>query len=147
MCNVIHHRRVDGAWPSWLLSFNLYREDFDPAWWPDSRGKGILCEISNRHSQTQGAASLPRSWWVWNVLQNAHCIGNFFMSAERSNNFMPRLHFETRLKKFHIAWQIYLHFMSHILDCWEGMVVCSGSVVVTAYDSESGRPGLNPEGG
>ena len=25
--------------------------------------------------------------------------------------------------------------------------VCSGSVVVTAYDSESGRPGSNPEWG
>ena len=25
--------------------------------------------------------------------------------------------------------------------------VCSGSVVVTAYDSESGRPGANPEWG
>ena len=27
------------------------------------------------------------------------------------------------------------------------MCMCSGSVVVTAYDSESGRPGLNPEWG
>ena len=26
-------------------------------------------------------------------------------------------------------------------------IVCSGSVVVTAYDSESGRPGSNPEWG
>ena len=26
-------------------------------------------------------------------------------------------------------------------------LVCSGSVVVTAYDSESGRPGSNPEWG
>ena len=28
-----------------------------------------------------------------------------------------------------------------------GSVVCSGSAVVTAYDSESGRPGSNPECG
>ena len=31
---------------------------------------------------------------------------------------------------------------------WEpilNLIVCSGSVVVTAYDSESGRPGSNPE--
>ena len=28
-----------------------------------------------------------------------------------------------------------------------GSVVCSGSAVVTAYDSESGRPGSNPEWG
>ena len=35
----------------------------------------------------------------------------------------------------------------HILDSWEGMVVCSGSVVVTAYDSESSYLGSNPEGG
>ena len=27
------------------------------------------------------------------------------------------------------------------------MTVCSGSVVVTAYDSESGRPGSDPEWG
>ena len=27
----------------------------------------------------------------------------------------------------------------------EQHIVCSGSVVVTAYDSESGRPGSNPE--
>ena len=27
------------------------------------------------------------------------------------------------------------------------VVVCSGSVVVTAYDFESGRPGSNPEWG
>ena len=27
------------------------------------------------------------------------------------------------------------------------MLVCSGSVVVTTYDSESGRPGSNPEWG
>ena len=27
------------------------------------------------------------------------------------------------------------------------IIVCSGSVVVTAYDSESGRPGSNPEWG
>ena len=26
-------------------------------------------------------------------------------------------------------------------------IVCSGSVVVTAYDFESGRPGSNPEWG
>ena len=27
------------------------------------------------------------------------------------------------------------------------LIVCSGSVVVTAHDSESGRPGSNPEWG
>ena len=30
---------------------------------------------------------------------------------------------------------------------WRHDVVCSGSVVVIAYDSESGRPGSNPEWG
>ena len=29
----------------------------------------------------------------------------------------------------------------------EWYIVCSGSVVVTAYDSESGRPGSSPEWG
>ena len=31
--------------------------------------------------------------------------------------------------------------------CSSSVVMCSGSVVVTAYDSESGRPGSNPEWG
>ena len=31
--------------------------------------------------------------------------------------------------------------------CSGSVVVCSGSLVVTAYDFESGRPGLNPEWG
>ena len=35
----------------------------------------------------------------------------------------------------------------HATEVWSGSVVCSGSVVVTAYDFESGRPGSNPEWG
>ena len=37
----------------------------------------------------------------------------------------------------------------HAMFIWHGKrtAVCSGSVVVTAYDSESGRPGSNPEWG
>ena len=31
--------------------------------------------------------------------------------------------------------------------CIDASNLCSGSVVVTAYDSESGRPGSNPEWG
>ena len=30
---------------------------------------------------------------------------------------------------------------------WQRLIVCSGSVVVTAYDFESGRPGSNPDWG
>ena len=30
---------------------------------------------------------------------------------------------------------------------WTNEIVCSGSVGVTAYDFESGRPGSNPEWG
>ena len=33
------------------------------------------------------------------------------------------------------------------IRCFNYLYVCSGSVVVTAYDSESGRPGSNPEWG
>ena len=32
-------------------------------------------------------------------------------------------------------------------QCYNEVALCSGSVVVTAYDSESGCPGSNPEWG
>ena len=44
-----------------------------------------------------------------------------------------------------IIKQTWCYFVKKIL-CVYGYA-CSGSVVVTAYDFESGRPGLNPEWG
>ena len=40
----------------------------------------------------------------------------------------------------------YFFLTSKIKNCCY-YIVCSGSVVVTAYDFESGRPGLSPEWG
>ena len=38
-------------------------------------------------------------------------------------------------------------FIEHCVQVCSGSLVCSGSVVVTACDFESGRPGSNPEWG
>ena len=51
------------------------------------------------------------------------------------------------LKKTELAFEEFRSpgFRFYSEEHWQ--LVCSGSVVVTAYDSESGRPGSNPEWG
>jgi len=46
------------------------------------------------------------------------------------------------IKKLAIILESNLSMRNHV-----DALICSGSVVVTAYDSESGRPGSNPEWG
>ena len=57
--------------------------------------------------------------------------GNNENEGALSNNWLAAL--------FQIQWEIFYLFIN--------LLVCSGSVVVTAHDSESGRPGSDPEWG
>ena len=55
------------------------------------------------------------------------------------------IHVSANLKNIMFADDTNLFLTGKSLADVEDKLVCSGSVVVTAYDSESSRPGSNPE--